>query len=72
MNITANESADEQFRERVAICMNDGNLSEQAAIDIARIEKLKRDRVVTKQKQATMKWGSDENTGIDQSGNRSR
>lgn len=55
--ITDNESADEQFRERVAICMVDGNLTEAAAIEIARNEKLKRDRVLTIPKQATMKWG---------------
>ena len=55
--ITANEANDERFAERVAICMVDGNLSESAAIDVARAEKLKRDRAATKPKQATMKWG---------------
>ena len=55
--ITDNEARDERFCERVAICMNDGNLSEQAAIDIARIEKLRRDRAKTVPKQSTMKWG---------------
>ena len=46
--ITANESSDEQFAERVAICMIDGNLTEQEAIDIARIEKIARDRAKVK------------------------
>jgi len=57
MNITDNESADEQFRERIAICTIDGNLSEPQAVEIARREKAARDRVLTIPKQATMKWG---------------
>lgn len=55
--ITANEANDEQFRERVAICMADGNLSEQDAVDIARREKIARDRAKVKPKRSTMKWG---------------
>lgn len=55
--ITDNESADEKFQERLAICTIDGNLSESEAIEIARREKKARDRVLTKPKQATMKWG---------------
>lgn len=54
--LTDNEANDERFAERVAICMVDGNLTEAAAIEIARNEKLKRDRAATKPKQATMKW----------------
>ena len=45
---TTNESADEQFRERVAICMIQGKLTEQEAVDIARREKIARDRAKVK------------------------
>lgn len=55
--ITDSEANDEQFRERVAICMSDGNLSEQDAVDIARLEKIARDRAKVKPNQSTMKWG---------------
>ena len=55
--ITDNEANDERFQERVSICMNDSNLTEAAAIEIARNEKMKRDRAAIVPKQATMKWG---------------
>ena len=57
MIITANESADEAFLERVAICIEDGQQTEDAAIHVARMEKRARDRKTRKPKQSTMKWG---------------
>ena len=57
MNITEHERRDETFIERIAICVEDGKQTEDAAIFIARIEKRARDRKSAAPKKSTMKWG---------------
>ena len=54
--LTAQERADETFMERVAIALEDGKQTEEAAILIARLEKRARDRKTMEPKQTTIKW----------------